>query len=144
MKKFNIDQAFKDRLKDYQEIPDERVWESIAASLDEKKSKQRVIPIWWTVGGMAAALALLFYLFLPVTGEVNTQQVTDVEQPEVIEKPAATKENELIDTMKEQEALANQNAEEETGEQSAERGTKQEYPRKRCPQAERFRDPRSY
>ena len=114
MKKFNIDQAFKDRLKDYQETPDERVWESIAASLDKKKSKKRVIPIWWRLGGIAAALALLLYLFLPVSSEVKTEQVTDVEQPEVIEKPAAADENELIENIREQDALVDQDAYEDT------------------------------
>jgi hypothetical protein len=108
MKKFNIDQAFRDRLKDYQETPDERVWESISASLDKKKSKKRVIPIWWRLGGMAAALALLFYLFLPLSTEVAEEQVTDTEQPEVIEKPAATDQNELIESIQEQDALAGQ------------------------------------
>ncbi|NNJ40865.1 MAG: hypothetical protein HKP60_08355, partial [Eudoraea sp.] len=57
MKKNNIDHVFKDRLKDYQETPEERVWESISASLDQKKSKRRVLPLWWKLGGIAAALA---------------------------------------------------------------------------------------
>ncbi|MCX2718604.1 outer membrane beta-barrel protein [Lentiprolixibacter aurantiacus] len=107
MKKFNIDQAYKDRLKDYRETPDERVWESIAASLDQKKSKKRVIPIWWKLGGMAAALALLLYLLVPGGTEAIPEQITDIEeQQEVIEDPAATDSNELIKTIKEQEELA--------------------------------------
>lgn len=117
MKKFNIDQAFKDRLKDYQETPDERVWESIAASLDEKKSKKRILPLWWRLGGIAAALALLLYLFIPGTAEVNSEQVTDVEQREPIEKPTAKDRNELIKNMEEQDALAGQD-DEDASEQS--------------------------
>ncbi|MBT8320163.1 MAG: outer membrane beta-barrel protein, partial [Eudoraea sp.] len=118
MKKFNIDQAFKDRLKDYQESPDERVWESIAASLDEKKSKKRVIPIWWRLGGIAAALALLLYIFLPQTSEISTEKVTDIEQPELIEKSATPDDNELKENIREQDALAGQDNVKEAGEMS--------------------------
>ncbi|MBT8322331.1 MAG: hypothetical protein KJO94_02535, partial [Eudoraea sp.] len=83
MKKNNIDHVFKDRLKDYQETPEERVWESISASLDQKKSKRRVLPLWWKLGGIAAALALLLYLFLPTGIDVTPAEVTDTEKPEV-------------------------------------------------------------
>ena len=110
MKKFNIDQAFKDRLKDYQESPDERVWESIAASLDEKKSKKRVIPIWWRLGGAAAALALLLYLFLPKTSEIGTETITDTAQPESIEKSGTPDNNKLKENIKKQDALAGENS----------------------------------
>lgn len=119
MKKFNIDQAFKDRLKDYQEPPDERVWESIAASLDEKKSKRRVIPIWWRLGGIAAALALLLYLFLPLDKAVTPEQVTDVEQPEVIEHPATPGNNELIVPENGEDALAKEETEDTGQEENA-------------------------
>ena len=85
MKKNQVDQVFKDRLKDYQETPDERVWGSIAASLDKKKSKKRVVPIWWKLGGVAAALAILLYLLLPSGSGVNPEGITDTEQPAGIE-----------------------------------------------------------
>jgi hypothetical protein len=110
MKKFNVDQAFKDRLKDYQESPDERVWESISASLDDKKSKKRVIPIWWRLGGVAATLALLLYLFLPSTSETATEIISDTVQPEVIEESAMPENNRFEDNNSGEDALAGQDA----------------------------------
>ena len=90
MKKNNIDQVFRDRLKDYRETPEERVWESISASLDQKKSKRRPIPLWWKLGGIAAALALLIYVFLPTGLDVPPAEVTDTENPQVFEKTTTT------------------------------------------------------
>jgi len=65
MDKKNIDQLFKEQLKDFKEVPDDKVWTAIEASLDKKKRKRRVFPIWWKLGGVAAALALLFYILTP-------------------------------------------------------------------------------
>ncbi|MEL6484285.1 MAG: hypothetical protein AAFP96_05510, partial [Bacteroidota bacterium] len=41
------------------------VWQNIEATLDNKKEKKRVIPIWWRLGGVAALLAIMFYVFNP-------------------------------------------------------------------------------
>ncbi len=79
MKKNKVDKLFQDRLSDLQEFPDERVWESISASLDKKQSKRRVVPIWWTLGGLAAGIAILLYLMLPVGEQKNIPVITDVE-----------------------------------------------------------------
>ncbi|NAS10921.1 outer membrane beta-barrel protein [Poritiphilus flavus] len=81
MKKKNIDELFREKFKDFGEVPDERVWNSISASLDrQKKSRKGVIPIWWKLGGVAALLALMFYIINPFgQGEADTPAVTDVE-----------------------------------------------------------------
>ena len=65
MGKKNLEQLFKDTFQDFQEVPDEKVWKSIEASLDKKKQRKRVIPIWWQLGGIAAALAILFLVINP-------------------------------------------------------------------------------
>ncbi len=70
MKK-NIDHLFQEKLKDFHEVPDPKVWKSIEASLDNKKDKRRVIPIWWKLGGIAALLALLLYVTNPFNTEGN-------------------------------------------------------------------------
>ncbi|WP_273568743.1 hypothetical protein [Maribacter halichondriae] len=49
MSKKNLDKLFQEKFKDFSEIPDEKVWENISASLD-KKNRRRVIPIWWKLG----------------------------------------------------------------------------------------------
>lgn len=64
MSKKNIDELYKEQFKDFDEIPDSKVWKKIEHSLDKKKSR-KVIPIWWKLGGAAAVLAALFYLINP-------------------------------------------------------------------------------
>jgi hypothetical protein len=80
MGKKNLEQLFKDTFQDFQEVPDEKVWKSIASSLDKKKQKKRVIPIWWRLGGVAAAAALLLFLIDPFDKEpIQDQNITDTE-----------------------------------------------------------------
>ncbi len=108
MKKNNVDQVFKDRLKDYKETPEERIWESISASLDKKKSRRRIIPLWWKLGGAAAALALLLYVLLPAGPETLPNRVTDTEKPAVIEESPAARGQELPEILPEEDAVAEQ------------------------------------
>ncbi|NDV42188.1 outer membrane beta-barrel protein [Flagellimonas sediminis] len=80
MGKKNLEQLFKDTFRDFQEVPDEKVWKSIESSLDKRKQKKRVIPIWWRLGGVAAAAALLFFLIDPLDKEpIHDQTITDTE-----------------------------------------------------------------
>lgn len=78
MEKNNLEKLYQEKLKDFREIPDEKVWESIATSLDKKK-KKRVVPIWWKLGGAAALLALLFYVVNPFEENITINQTTDIE-----------------------------------------------------------------
>lgn len=83
MSKKNIDKFFRERFKDFEEVPDEKVWSAIAASLEGKK-KKRMIPLWWKLGGVAAVLALTLIAlnqFKTTDGEhyiiTDTQKVDD-------------------------------------------------------------------
>ena len=79
MEKNNLEELYKEKLKDFNELPEQHVWESITASLDKKK-KKRIIPIWFKLGGVAALLAFLFYmvnLFEDSTSPIS--EITDVE-----------------------------------------------------------------
>jgi hypothetical protein len=81
MKKDPIDSLFEEKLKDYGELPGEKVWKSIEHSLDQKKNSRRILPIWWKLGGAAAVLAALLYLLgpgLPVT-ETMEDPVTNTD-----------------------------------------------------------------
>jgi hypothetical protein len=81
MKKDPIDKLFEEKLKDYSEVPDDKVWKAIEASLDGKKKSRKVIPLWWKLGGAAALLALVFYLIDPMGFRPETEeQVTDTEE----------------------------------------------------------------
>ncbi|WP_437395998.1 outer membrane beta-barrel protein [Flagellimonas lutimaris] len=79
MGKKNLEQLFKERFQDFQEVPDAKVWSSIEASLD-KKQKKRGIPIWWSLGGVAAAVVILLLLINPFAEEsAQEQTVTERE-----------------------------------------------------------------
>ena len=83
MSKKDLDKLFQDNLKDYRESPDERVWQSIQNSLDQKKKKRRVVPIWWKLGGAAAVLLITLLVINPFdTQDVPESIITDSEQKE--------------------------------------------------------------
>ena len=80
MNKKNLDKLFQEKLKGYRETPDERVWQSIQNSLDEKKKKRRVIPIWWKLGGAAAVFLIALLLINPFDSpEIDGSIITDTE-----------------------------------------------------------------
>ena len=79
MGKKNLDKLFHEKLKDFSEIPDDKVWQSIEASLDKKKQSRKVIPIWWKLGGVAAVLLIALILTNPFKEKTqNAPVVTDV------------------------------------------------------------------
>ncbi len=80
MKK-NLDSLFQEKLNDLHELPNENVWKSIEASLDKNKKSRRVLPLWWTLGGAAALLAILFYVVQPGATDLNSNSIiTDTEE----------------------------------------------------------------
>ena len=96
MEKNNLDNLFKDKFKDFSETPNERVWENIEASLNKRK-KKRIVPIWWQLGGVAAALALLFYLVNPFSSadedRIDAKTVETENNIPSQESESKTKEN---------------------------------------------------
>ncbi|SHH08066.1 outer membrane beta-barrel protein [Flagellimonas flava] len=98
MGKKNLEQLFREKLGDFHEVPDEKVWKSIEASLDKKKRK-RVVPIWWQLGGVAAVLAILLYVFGPFGNEVVDEQiqVTETENKRTTE-PENNTADELLNS----------------------------------------------
>lgn len=80
MSKKKLDELFQDKLLDFKAVPDDKVWASIEASLDKKK-KKRMLPLWWSLGGIAAALLVGLLIFNPLNNTTNTKEIiTDVEQ----------------------------------------------------------------
>ncbi len=76
----NLDHLFQEKLKSFEDVPDEKVWKSIEASLDKKKKNQKFIPIWWRLAGVAAALAILLYVINPFGNTTDSNIIiTDVE-----------------------------------------------------------------
>ncbi len=74
MSKKNIDKLFQEKFNNFNEIPDEKVWDDISHSLDKKKSR-KVVPFWWRLGGVAALLAVLFVVINPFEDDNSTAPV---------------------------------------------------------------------
>ena len=88
MEQKHSDDLFRDKLADYSPEPDPKVWDRIERSLDQRKSR-RIVPIWWRLGGVAAVLALGFYLLLPDGTSATTDLPAVTEQP--VENPAESR-----------------------------------------------------
>ena len=74
MQKKKLDELFQDKFLDFKEAPDNKVWRGIDASLN-KKIKKRIIPFWWPLGGIAAALAISFLFFNPFSEPQTTDEI---------------------------------------------------------------------
>ncbi|NNJ87868.1 MAG: outer membrane beta-barrel protein [Eudoraea sp.] len=97
MKKKNIEKIFQDKLGNYSQLPEEHVWENIAASLDKKRTKRRILPIWWRLGGVAAILIAAMFLFLPQEELPNTNEIiTDTQAPSTGNESSDVKDNMVI------------------------------------------------
>lgn len=123
MSKKNLDELFREQFRDYDAVPDNKVWDNIEASLD-KKDKRRILPIWWKLGGVAAILAIFFYVINPFdnTNEEGVN-VTTVNETKEIEE--SVKENDIntennikntqlstVDTEEENDAVKNEETKE--------------------------------
>ncbi len=111
MQKKKLDELFQEKFVNFKETPDNKVWRSIEASLN-KKQKKRIIPIWWTLGGIAAALFIGFLLLNPFVEEKGSESILVDSKKEVIKEeetnantsiPAKTPtptqaENQLVET----------------------------------------------
>ena len=88
----NIDDIFKDKLKEFNASPPSQSWSNIAANLPSKK-KKRILPMWW-FGGAAAILILALFL-VPISDNVNKnlplkEETVIVSSPNIIEKTDST------------------------------------------------------
>lgn len=95
MNKKSIDELFRERFREFDEVPDEKVWKAIEASLEKKKSR-KVIPIWWKLGGIAAVLSILIVAINPFekTTEEYQNQVTETKSKDPIEQNPGIKTSE--------------------------------------------------
>ena len=91
MGKKNLEQLFKDIFLDFKEVPDDKVWSAIENSLDKKRQRNRILPLWWQIGGIAAALAILFFVFNPFEEDKGIDKI--ITGTENTAEPTSTKEN---------------------------------------------------
>ncbi len=87
-----IDQLFKNRLSEHVLPPSDEAWTKVQNSLSKKNN----VVIYWRAAAVFVLFGLLvsaWYLFTrPV--EISTQQITKIENTEIQDKPAQTKEDE--------------------------------------------------
>ena len=57
----NIDKLFQEKFKDFEAEPSAEMWPRIEARLKEKEDR-KIIPFWWKLSGVAAALLLGFFI----------------------------------------------------------------------------------
>lgn len=79
--KKHIDRLFQEGFKDFEVTPNEKVWKAIETSLNQKKKKRRVIPIWWRYAGIAA----LLFLFLTIGFTYFNTSNNNIPQNQVVE-----------------------------------------------------------
>ena len=102
--KKHIDRLFQEKFRDFDVMPNDKLWEGIEARLDKKKKKQRIIPILWKLGGVAAVLVLMFAIGTTFNNTGDTTVVadsdsnnTEIENNKKTDKDAALqKENTII------------------------------------------------
>ncbi len=107
MGKKNLEQLFKEKLGDFHEIPDEKVWNSIESSLDKKKQRKRVVPIWWRLGGAAAVLAILVYVINPFGNNEGQIVVSETESTEASDQQQNSNDTLKSSDVSEDEQLVN-------------------------------------
>ncbi|HMC00920.1 MAG TPA: hypothetical protein VKN14_07790 [Flavobacteriaceae bacterium] len=118
--KKHIDRVFQEKLKDFEDIPNDVVWENIKSKLEKEKEDDKVIPIWWRLAGVAAVLLLLLTIGgLVINNKTDSKpeiQVVDTENntsPENLntQKPSdAIKEpSDLNPDSNQNETLASEN-----------------------------------
>lgn len=118
--KKNIDRLFQEKFKDFEVTPNDAVWERISESLPKKKKKRRVIALWWQLGGVAAAIAIMFTVGVSVFNNdgnnseefpiVNTQEKNDTNSEIDNEDNSIKKKQEdLITTEEDDSKVADSN-----------------------------------
>ncbi|TVZ16226.1 PorT family protein [Maribacter sp. MAR_2009_72] len=109
MQKKKLDEFFQEKFLDFKETPDNKVWRSIDASLD-KKRKKRGIPLWWQIGGIAAAITLGVFLLNPFTEKEHLQEIIVDTNKSIDDKDSLkTLENVLDTNIKTDEILVQEN-----------------------------------
>ena len=95
----NIDRLFQEKFKDFEATPNEKIWKNIESSLQEKEEKRRIIPFWWKLSGVAALIAVGFFIGNKYTGNSNFQipnPKNDVVTKTTISNDAMSNENTTI------------------------------------------------
>lgn len=58
----NLEQLFQEKLEHFEVAPPEELWSTIEMELTKEKDKKRIVPFWWKFSGVAALLAIGFFV----------------------------------------------------------------------------------
>lgn len=83
--KKNIDRLFQEKFKNFEAQPSDQVWANIVAAQKEKDDR-KVVPLWWKVGGIAAALAILLGLGNLIAVSTSTENDANIVEQNAQEK----------------------------------------------------------
>ena len=100
----NIDRLFQEKFKDFEATPNEKIWKNIESSLQEKEEKRRIIPFWWKLSGVAALIAVGFFIGNKYTGNSNFQIPNGH-----TERSRSTKNDVVTKTIISKDAMSNEN-----------------------------------
>ncbi|MBE9575721.1 hypothetical protein [Flavobacterium proteolyticum] len=89
----NIERLFQEKFKDFDAIPPQGSWDSIASKLNEKKKKKRVVPFWFQVSGIAASLLIIGTLIWNFQSEDNEIILNNNETVVGVDKENTTRGN---------------------------------------------------
>ncbi|QCX01806.1 hypothetical protein FGM00_17405 [Aggregatimonas sangjinii] len=126
MGKKKLDELFQEKFDNFEQVPDEKVWQSLEASLDKKK--RRAIPLWWKLGGVAAVLVIGLLAINPFSDADGEPALTDIEQKTDSLERENTKENRILDTTDTDETQLTDTNSQDTDEGNA--ADKQSHPSK--------------
>ncbi len=97
--KKQLDRLFKEQFRNMDVAPPPEVWDNIATALQKKKQTRRVVPLWYKLAGVAAALLVFFSLgslfYNPSTSSEITSEDTESTVPSEIISPSENQNNEF-------------------------------------------------
>lgn len=107
--KKNIDRLFQEKFKDFEKNPPEYVWENIKKELNKKKRRPMVFPLWFKISGVAAVIAILFFVGRGLFFNDSSNSVVNTRSYNTVRK---------IDTHKERESKRKSSITQSKNEQS--------------------------
>lgn len=88
--KKNIDRLFREKFKDFEAAPQEKVWTNIKEELHGEKRRGLLLPLWGKIAGAAAVVALIVLLGQSVFVEVSSPAVVTGEPTHSLFSPDDT------------------------------------------------------
>ncbi|TPV34999.1 hypothetical protein FJ651_05585 [Paucihalobacter ruber] len=117
--KKNIDRLFQEKLKDFEVHPQPHVWDHIEANLNQKEKDRKVVPFWWRLGGIAAALVVMLGIGFNIwnrqnntSGNTIVDQETETLVKDALNSPGkkSTDDSVAFEEVSKNETLQNESA----------------------------------